>query len=206
MAIITCSECGKDISTTAEVCPHCGYRTEHGRSVTEAKGYLVWSIIAYVLIIVGGFMVAINIGEFLDRVDYLDQYEYFSDEGQRSVRQFYIGICLMVSGFVDGLIIRYKMKEIQKSGVNGFLAEHDTKRYADFFGKNVDEPQVQKQGQPQNYVPAWKRVQIEAEKEAQEKEEREREERERQKKVCQFCGEEMSEKQNFCGNCGKSRQ
>ncbi len=31
MALITCEECGKEISSLAEVCPHCGCPTELGR-------------------------------------------------------------------------------------------------------------------------------------------------------------------------------
>ena len=197
MAIIKCKECGKDISTTADCCPHCGYRTEHGRSVSEAKGYLVWGIIAMVLLFVGFILVFSNLGEFIDRADNLDRYKYFSDEGKSCVKQFFIGLILIISALVDAFVIRYKMNEMRDSGRNGFLSEQTAARHADFYGQSAAST-PKSQGQQQNYIPAWKRVQMmEAEKETQEKE--------CKNNVCIFCGAAMSEDQRFCGACGKSR-
>ena len=34
MALITCSECGKEISDMAEACPHCGYKNEKTQTVS----------------------------------------------------------------------------------------------------------------------------------------------------------------------------
>ncbi len=36
MALEQCPECGKDISTTAESCPHCGFQDQSGKVVAAA--------------------------------------------------------------------------------------------------------------------------------------------------------------------------
>ena len=35
MALIKCSECGKEISDTAKTCPHCGTITEHQKELNK---------------------------------------------------------------------------------------------------------------------------------------------------------------------------
>lgn len=37
MALITCSECGKQISSSATVCPNCGCETHFGKKKEEEK-------------------------------------------------------------------------------------------------------------------------------------------------------------------------
>lgn len=39
MALITCPECGKEISSTVSKCPHCGYEIKKGSSKVTILGY-----------------------------------------------------------------------------------------------------------------------------------------------------------------------
>lgn len=47
MALIHCHECGKEISDSAEHCPHCGCKTSHGKGVTQVKvDIIIWAVLA----------------------------------------------------------------------------------------------------------------------------------------------------------------
>lgn len=60
MALIACSECGKQISTNAASCPNCGCRVKR-RSVQQAKaGCMVMVIALGILIIVSMIMGALE--------------------------------------------------------------------------------------------------------------------------------------------------
>ena len=37
MSLITCPECGGKVSTTADACPHCGWRLDKARAATKAR-------------------------------------------------------------------------------------------------------------------------------------------------------------------------
>ena len=74
MAMIKCKECGKEISSTAEKCPHCGYKTAHGQNVSGAKMLLVFWAITIVCMVVGVILLLVNMGEFMDLKDYLDEF------------------------------------------------------------------------------------------------------------------------------------
>ena len=37
MVLIKCPECGQDVSTYAEICPHCGYPLQKSKPTEEAK-------------------------------------------------------------------------------------------------------------------------------------------------------------------------
>lgn len=52
MALIECKECGKQISSTATVCPNCGCATENGQKRQEEVGRATKYIVLYVLAIV----------------------------------------------------------------------------------------------------------------------------------------------------------
>lgn len=180
MALIKCNECGRELSSTAENCPHCGYKTDHGRSVNEAKGYLVWWALAVVMIVVGVVMFLGNMEDYAELSEYLDHYKYFSDEAQAVVHNFWIGVVLLIGGIGDICIIWYKVQQMKESGVNGYLNSQDT-RYQSSSGSEWECTRCYSQnsssavycthcgaGRPgaprpvaQEKIPAWKRVQME---------------------------------------------
>lgn len=41
MSLIKCKECGKEISSEAEVCPHCGKKIDEGNMFSKLVGILV---------------------------------------------------------------------------------------------------------------------------------------------------------------------
>lgn len=65
MALITCHECGHEISDTAKVCPSCGCKTLHSKT-TKRKRMRV-AIICFFLIFV--FVLGYHINEEQKRID-----------------------------------------------------------------------------------------------------------------------------------------
>lgn len=137
MALIKCKECGKEISGTAESCPHCGYRTAHGRSITEAKVLLVQWIIFAILIVVGFVLV---FGNFKPLVELYDEWDnswyqasgtgflkflsYKEEEGR--LYKFIFGVAFLIGGIIDMFRLKNKANSIQG---NGFDAERRSKTY-----------------------------------------------------------------------------
>ena len=63
MALISCKECGKEISSIAECCPHCGHKTRFGKEKEEehiraknASTLLCILCISIVLLILGIYL------------------------------------------------------------------------------------------------------------------------------------------------------
>ena len=56
MALIKCTECGKEISDCAERCPNCGCTTKAGQDKAEMKGLGVSGMIGLVLGVIGFIM------------------------------------------------------------------------------------------------------------------------------------------------------
>lgn len=129
MALINCKECGKEISTTAENCPHCGCRTPHGRSITEAKGLLSQYVIWVVLIIVGVvlfFWSLKPLAELFDEWESVKHWYFYQDdnflnfiyyEGETGVLwKLIIGLGLVVTGTINMWSIKKKADSIKGNG------------------------------------------------------------------------------------------
>ena len=176
MALIHCNECGKEISSQAETCPHCGYRTTHGQTVAAVKGYAVNWVVAFIMVIVGVFMMLANVSEYMDKIDYMDKWKYFSDETQSSIQCFGIGVLLLIAGLVDMVIAAVKAKKATQTSVSymeSVPAEWECQRcYA--TNRSYDRTCVKcsmprggyRQTNTQN-IPTWKRIQMEEEKQRQ---------------------------------------
>ncbi len=54
MALTTCIECGKEISTSAKVCPHCGTPKPHKEKTTPLTWFVLLAIIAIVISAISG--------------------------------------------------------------------------------------------------------------------------------------------------------
>lgn len=123
VALIKCSECGKEISTTAERCPHCGHCTNHGRSVVEAKMLLAKWIICAILIVCGFVMVFANAEMFFEVSDSLQYYKSWSESGKEGFWKFAVGALLVIGGFVNMVLIKKETGSIKE---NGFASENGT--------------------------------------------------------------------------------
>lgn len=129
MALIKCTECGKEISTTAEVCPHCGYRTAHGRSITEAKYQLGQWIISIVLIVLGVVWVFGNFSNVMELYNdwhdswYWQQWRFMTylreEEATSSLYKLIFGFVFLIGGIIDMIILSGKVKN---TNGNGFVA------------------------------------------------------------------------------------
>ncbi len=67
MALITCSECGKQISSSATVCPNCGCKTDLGEKKEAEKANATKYIIIYgcaLFFILIGLLVWISTSEY----------------------------------------------------------------------------------------------------------------------------------------------
>ena len=79
MALLKCSNCGKEISDTVKFCPNCGTKIEKSSPLSnnvKAKNYILIGI-SIILIIVAISLVATNeFKYYLDNIDYYtEQYE-----------------------------------------------------------------------------------------------------------------------------------
>lgn len=107
MALIKCKECGKEISSIAEKCPHCGYKTEYGDKQSQTKATGIELLIYCILLLVGLVLVLWNIGTLIELFgrwsDIKDWYRisffgYLSDKEQMGVFwKVFIGLILMVT-------------------------------------------------------------------------------------------------------------
>lgn len=75
MAMITCRECGKQISDTADICPHCGAKVNQVTVKSSASSQQL--IIYATLIILGAFVTFVGLGIFFDDISaYYPHYNY----------------------------------------------------------------------------------------------------------------------------------
>ncbi len=51
MAIVKCRECGKDVSSQAEACPHCGMKEPMPYKTNAARGRLILVVIGIVVLL-----------------------------------------------------------------------------------------------------------------------------------------------------------
>ena len=157
MALIKCAECGKEISTTAESCPYCGYRTAHGRSVTKSKAMIVLWVVCAAVIVAGFVLILGNLSSFMDlmsKLKYLDSYAikigsfsaflwWFDDDGV--FWKVVWGIVLLIVGLIGMLGLKKGTDSIKG---NGFVAEKKTA----VSPVGVHDP---------DRIPTWQRVEME---------------------------------------------
>ena len=116
MALIKCSECGHQISDTAERCPQCGHKTKKGTEVTKAKVQLVRLVVAACAFFSGLLLFFAHvenvpwryiddIGDFFQWMDYNDEFKTFL--------WLCVSVCLMVCGVIQILGLRQQLKDGQ---------------------------------------------------------------------------------------------
>lgn len=113
MAMIKCRECGKEISSRAESCPYCGFKTRYGRNEAENKSNSVMMIVMLVLIVIGLIMVFTNVSIYIEDTDGWGGYTYtapLTDHELGVIFGFILGTGF-VGGGISGLI---NMKKNQK--------------------------------------------------------------------------------------------
>lgn len=127
MAMIKCRECGKEISSRAEACPHCGAKTRFGREEAEKKQLTTASVIWMLLSAVGTILFVTALLTMMgDISDYHNSwyggYNYkspLSDHEMGVVMRLIVGIALDIGGAV-GFIKAKKDMENQQKRHRGF--------------------------------------------------------------------------------------
>lgn len=98
MALIQCNECGKEISDSAESCPHCGCKTNHGKSVEKVKAQGYMGLIAIIAFALGGYLLFSFASEYNSHSSYY--WEYNMDEQYALIMKMAAGIGAIVGGFI----------------------------------------------------------------------------------------------------------
>lgn len=105
MSMVNCSECGHSISSEAEVCPHCGLKTQHGKQESEKKVLSNALIVDLFISIIGS---AIFLFGFITMMDDISNYNDLWANGynyKSPLSEHEIGIILlMVFGILLNIV------------------------------------------------------------------------------------------------------
>ena len=114
MAMIHCNECGKEISDSAERCPHCGCKTQRGQNVTQAKGLLINLAIVIVLMVLGVFFIFTSWSELGDHSSYYWESRYWFKDGDTiwAIIKLVVGIGFILGGIGDLLQLKNTAEEL----------------------------------------------------------------------------------------------
>ncbi len=98
MAMIKCRECGKEISSRAEVCPNCGAKTRYGVQSSEGKvaGWIL--IIGIILGLLGIFLLFSGI----QSIQSSSQWYYHYTPSNSEITQISLG-----GGLIGGAIYAF---------------------------------------------------------------------------------------------------
>lgn len=113
MALIKCLECGKEISDSAETCPHCGCKTSHGQTVNNEKtsmliryAFSVGALIIGIIILCSGLSF---INEYTSGYwgEYLWEEGYWTEDSDAvmAVVKVGIGIVMILCSVVDFIVL-----------------------------------------------------------------------------------------------------
>ena len=117
MAMIKCRECGREISSRAETCPHCGMKTRYARQMEEKKENSAAVIVSWAISIIGTLVFAFGaMTMFQDISNYHDLwargYNYqspLSDHEVSVIMQMVVGAAMDIGGMVSVYLQRRKM-------------------------------------------------------------------------------------------------
>ncbi len=105
MALIKCTECGKEISDSAVSCPHCGYETPHARKMEEEKIVMRTSLVVQLICIALEVVGAILFFSWL-----------FSNDSTDT--KCVIGILLFVIGFGGSILYKKFLDRINANSAS----------------------------------------------------------------------------------------
>ena len=103
MALITCSECGKEISDNAKQCPHCGCGTRFGKEAAQANGLAVASIVNSVVGFIGACWFCFNLVPISNGVDYYGSWGKWlskDDEAAGIFFKVFVGLGLAIGSVI----------------------------------------------------------------------------------------------------------
>ena len=103
MALIRCKECGREISDSANMCPHCGCATEYGAKSAQVKGLSVGAAVAGVLSLIGLILFITGLGAVLEGVDDYGSFARWmarDDEAIGGVIKLAVGLGMALGGAI----------------------------------------------------------------------------------------------------------
>lgn len=117
MAMITCRECGKQISDTADICPHCGAKVNQVTVKSSASSQQL--IIYATLIILGAIVTFVGLGIFFDDISaYYPHYNYrfpLAPHESQVITTIVVGFALCMLGAYKKWATRFNLKEMSKT-------------------------------------------------------------------------------------------
>lgn len=160
MALIKCTECGKEISDSAVSCPHCGYKASPSQMATQAKILTSQYIAALIILIIGVILLWSGTSFISDYTsDYWGNYLWESGEWKEdsqavtAVIKITIGIVLIISFIID-IIVLY---------INANSLNCNRSKTTSSAEKNTPQISVAPPNWNSEYTPTWKRIQYEQE-------------------------------------------
>lgn len=121
MALIKCEECGKEISSTAECCPHCGHKTVYANEHAKKVDLTVAMYICLAAIVIGIIVLLPALVTLLENYNDWYFWNWYSSRSDAVVRNIGIGIGLTGGGI--GVLLGLKKKAQTESTDNDQVKE-----------------------------------------------------------------------------------
>lgn len=116
MSLITCEECGKEISSTAENCPHCGHKTPVSKVNAQKKSITIATYICMIAAAVGLILLIPSLITLAQNYNDWYFWNWYTDRSDAVVRNIGLGVGLCGSGFgcLAFLLNKAKKEKAQK--------------------------------------------------------------------------------------------
>lgn len=121
MALIKCAECGKEISDSAENCPHCGCKTNQGKTVTKAKSLLVSFVITAAVAVIGVFLFSSALPELdvysarYGSAYWIEGYWVYNERVMMELLKMGVGVAFVIGAIVGFYRIAKEAETLNKS-------------------------------------------------------------------------------------------
>lgn len=108
MALITCEECGKEISSTAKICPHCGHKTAYANEHAKKMDRTVAGYICLAAIVIGLILLIPALITLMENYNDWYFWNYYTERSDAVVRNIGLGIGMTGGGL--GCLLYFKKK------------------------------------------------------------------------------------------------
>lgn len=98
MAMITCKECGKEISSTAERCPHCGCKTRYGKETEDSKRNSTALWVGLALVVIGAILFFPACMTMIEEADNWYFWNVYREESNAVIWKLAIGAGMLAGG------------------------------------------------------------------------------------------------------------
>lgn len=115
MALITCKECGKEISSTAESCPHCGHKTDIAAVNAQKRDRGIAFYIGVAAICIGLFILIPALSTLMENYNDWYFWNWYTERSDEVVRNIGWGIGLIGGGLGVVFWLRKTANQIKES-------------------------------------------------------------------------------------------